>query len=463
MRLHPFNRLAMVAVALVASSTAMAIGPSVIYSEIAAHSSGTVPGAKDAGGNPVATNWLAIEDLAVRPGGTEWVIKGRTTQATTLDSILVRGAGVAGSGFAQDGQPMLGGAAGEQYDFFDTPVPASWDNAGNMAFGARAKGGVASVFEKIIKVSTANVHTIAVQMGDAALGLVDNPPGSSGNETFGNSMNGTYLLDDGRVSFTNTPITNLHSSRYPAVFRGNTAFLQSGITPIGGEIWDGFDLDACGGTADGLHYFAVGDTENPNTAIDNILAVDDVVVLREGSPIAGLGSPIMTAVFNTKMRQDGTWYARGDDPSDNDWAIRNGTLLAKTGDLISGSENWGNTIGGLYGDAANNWIAWGNTNNPDTTLDEVMVYNGTTVLLRESDPIDLDNNGLYDDDVFLRTFQPDDLFLGDDGTVMALVTLKNAAGTNLGDGFLKLAVPEPTSLGLLAIGAVALLRRRSRS
>jgi hypothetical protein len=444
------------------SVTAMAIGPNVIYTEIAAHSSGTVPGAKDAAGNPVATNWLALEDLAVRENGGDWMVKGRTTQATTLDSILVRGSALVGTAFAQDGQPMLGGAIGEQYDFFDSPIPAAWDTAGNFVFGARAKGGVASVFEKMIKVSTLNVHTISVQMGDAALGLIDNPPGNSGNEFFGNSMNGSHLLDDGRVGFVNTPITNLSSTRYPAFFRGNTSFKQSGVSVIGGEIWDNFGLSDVGGTPDAAHWFAEGDTENVNTAIDGILAVDDSIVIQEGSAVAGLGTPVMADIFFTRMVSNGHWFSRGDDPLDNDWAVRNGVVLAKTGDAVPGGESWGAIFSSFTGDTAGNWLLVGSTNNGDLNLDTVMVYNGTNVLMRESDPIDLNNNGLYDDNIFLASFQANDTHLTADGYVNFLATLKDGAGVLLGDAYLRIAAPEPTSLSLLALGAMALLRRRSR-
>lgn len=455
-------RGACVAVALVsAGNAAMAIGPDVIYTEITTHSSGTVPGALGPGGVPVATNWLALEDLSIRADGGEWMLKGRTTQATTNDSILVLGSGLSGTMFAQDGQPLQGGAPGEQYDFFDTPVPAAWDTAGNIAFSCRAKGGVASVFEKIVKV-VGGVHTIQVQMGDAALGLIDNPPANSGNEFFGNSMNSVYLLDDGRVSFVNTPITNLHSTRYPAIFRNNMSFKQSGVTPIGAEIWDNFVLDGHGGTPDGTFWYAMGDTENPNTAIDNILAVNDTIVIQEGSPVAGAGTPIARSFFFTRMVSNGDWFARGDDPSSGDWAVRNGVLLAKSGDPISGGENWADILSGFTGDRLGNWLLTGNTNIGNPNLDTVMVYNGTTILMREGDAIDLDNNGFFDDDVFLASFQANDMHLTDGGLVYFLATLRNGAGTALGDAFLRIAVPEPATLAALAMG-FALFRPRRRS
>src|SRR5262245_15425096 len=134
---------------LAAPALAQLGNPTVIFTEITTSSTSVVPGPLDAGRHQVATNWFALEDFAVRRDGGDWIVKGRTTQATTNDGILVRGGAGSPTMFAQDGQPVQGGVAGEQYDFFDSPFPAAWDTAGNLVFGARAKGGVAGNAEKV--------------------------------------------------------------------------------------------------------------------------------------------------------------------------------------------------------------------------------------------------------------------------------------------------------------------------
>lgn len=423
-------------VLLTPAAAATPSDPKVIFTEIAGHPTAVVPGALDAAGVPVATDFIALEDLAVRQDGGRWMLKARTAQPTTNDSILLLGSATSGAMFAQDGQPLQGGAPGEQYDFFDSPVCAAWDSAGNIGFSCRAKGGVASVFEKVIFYDpVAMTHTILLQMGDAALGLTDNPPASSGDELFGNSINSLHLIDGGSFGFANTPITNCHSSRYPAFFHGNTSFRQSGIDGIGAETWDSFDYDDCGGTPDGLHWFAKGDTENANTTIDNILAVDDVIVLQEGMSVAG-SALLMSDVFFTRMLSDGTWFCRGDDPAGDDWAVRNGVLLAKTGDPISATESWGAILSSLTGNRVGDWLLAGETDEPDTSRNLVLTLDGTTVIAREGDPVDLDGDGAFDDDAFLNSFQPNDVHLTDDRRIFLLVTLRNGAGVSLGDGFL---------------------------
>jgi hypothetical protein len=51
-------------------------------------------------------------------------------------------------------------------------------------------------------------------------------------------------------------------------------------------------------------------------------------------------------------------------------------------------------------------------------------------------------------------------FLADDGWFYFTSELRNGAGDDLGEAFLRVEVPEPTALALLACGAAAMLRRR---
>lgn len=441
MRWSEFARIAALS-AVALPGTGFAGSVTVVYTEISTHSSGTVPGALDASGLPVATNWLAIEDMNVRHDGGQWCIKGRTTQATTNDSILVLGSGTSGTMFCQDGQPFQGGVAPELYDFFDPGLPVTWDSAGNIGFSCRAKGGVAAVFEKVVIFDGTN-HVIVHQMGDSFPGLSDLLPNPSGDETFGNSIGSVTLQDGGTFLFGNTPITNCHSSRYPAVFRGASAFQQSGVTQITVltgvlETWDNFLFDGGGGTPDGAHWYWEGDTENASTAIDGIFVVDGVCIFQEGQPLLATGLTYADT-FAARMLSDGTWFARGDDSLDNDWAVQNGAIIALTGDSITtgSTEKWGVSFTALAGNKVGDWVLAGSTDSVDLNADNVLVQNGQHVLCREGDPVDLDGNGSFDDDVFIASFQPNDLHVSDNGDVWFLATLRNGALAALGDAFLR--------------------------
>ena len=405
----------------------------VLYSEVVASGTSLVPGALDAGGSPAVARFIALEDLHVSHDGGEWVVKGRTDQGSATDSILLRGGGATGTMFLQEGQPFQGGVAGEQYSFFDSGTPVSWDEFGNMAFSARAKNGVSSVKEKLVWFDGVT-HSVVLTESSAALGLQDIPTNPTGDELIGNSIGSVFGRNDGTIGFVNTPIQNCSSFRYPAFFFDDTGFMQSGVSVIGGETWDSFSLSGAGGTPDGAHWFAIGDTEAAS-AVDGILALDGAVVLREGSPVAG-SSMIMTAVFNANMVSNGEWYARGDDPNNDDWAVKNGVLVAKTGDAITGTENYGNAIAAFTGNRVGDWIMVTNTDEPNVDLDTVLLLNGV-VVCRESDAVDLDGNGAFDDGVFVRGFNANDVRLTDAGVAYYVITLKDAGGVNLGDAFVR--------------------------
>ena len=433
--------IAALTLASIGSLAASAANIEVIYSKKAGHATANIPGTLDLNGSPAASDWRAIEDFSVSPDGRRWMLKGRTQLGADLETIMLLGSGTSGTMFAQEGQPFIAASPGELYDFFDTPSPASFDTLGGFVFSARARGGVTSDDEKLISVSPAGVQTLLLQQGSPALGLVDVPANTTGDELIGNSIGSVTALETpARAMFVNTPITNLHSSRYPALFRGNTAFRQSGVSLIGGEVWDNFDLSDAGGTPDGTSWYAEGDTENPNTAIDKILAVNDMVVLREGSPVAGAGTPILADIFETEMAANGAWISRGDDPVDNDWVVMNGALIAKTGDPITpgNAENWGAVFSSIALNRQGDWVMVGNTSSADPATDNVLVINGEVVVAREGDPVDLDGNGSFDDDAFigrgnntLSAFAPFDLFISDTRNIYLIVQLRNGAGQDI--------------------------------
>ncbi|MFG0319722.1 MAG: hypothetical protein ACF8XB_20795 [Planctomycetota bacterium JB042] len=425
------------------SSSAVAGDVEVVYSEIVTSPTSLVPGALNSAGQPAVARFIALEDMNVSHDGSQWVVKGRTDQGSTNDSILLLGGGLTGTMFLQDDQPFLGGQPGELYDFFDSGNPVSWDEAGNIAFSARAKGGVSSVKEKLVFFDGVT-HTVVLTESSPALGLQDIASNPTGDELIGNSIGSVYLRNDGKIGFVNTPIQNCSSFNYPAYFLDNTGFLQSGVSAIAGETWDSFSLSGTGGTPDGAHWYSIGDTDAATSA-DGILAVDGAVVLREGQPVAG-STMIMTAVFDARMVSTGDWVARGDDPNNDDWAVRNNVLLAKTGDPISGSENYGDSFAALTLNRVGDWAMVTNTSEANADLDTVLLLNGA-VVSRESDPVDLDGNGQFDDGVFVRGYNANDLWLSDAGVIYAILTLKDAVGTNLGDAFVRLQAGPLVSYG----------------
>jgi uncharacterized repeat protein (TIGR01451 family) len=408
----------------------------IIFSEVPGHPTSVVPGALGDGGAPVDAVFRTISDLTGSWGGHRWLLRANTDQVTTADQVLMTGEADAGSVWAHENQPVHGGS-GELYEFFDSTILGGFNDNGDFAYSARAKGGVSGTLEKIIKV-IGGVATIALQQGDPVNVIADAPGNTFGDEQLGNSVGGVHLLNNDRVGYNVTPIQNCHSSFYPALFYDANAFLQSGVSVIEGSIWDSFGLGDFRTTPDGLHYYALGDDEG-DTAFDGILVVDDAVRIREGQ---ALGFGLVSATNAVDLANNGNWFARGSYQSGGGaWAVSNGTLVASTGDLITPTSGdiWGSTFVGFAGNAVGDWILVGNLAGADPAADQVMVYNGTQVIARENDPVDLDRNGKFDDDVYIgrgvntgAAFGVDDLFLTDDGVIYVLIALRDGAGNDLG-------------------------------
>jgi hypothetical protein len=425
----------------------------VIFTEVPGHPTATVPGAMDLNGDPVFTEFKALEVLSVSADGSQWILKGRNWLGDELETMLLIGSGTTGAVFAQEGQPVHDGEAGELYEFFGSSPP-HFNELGQFVYTARARGGDFDTKQKGIFFDGSDFHMVR-QESDPAYGLLDYPPNPSGDELFGNSFGSFHLLNNGVIGCQDSTIKNLHSYRRPAIFYDDTAFKQSGVTPINGSVWDSFDLNDFWTTPDGTTWVAQGDDEG-STATDDILVVNDVVVLREGSTIPG-SAIVVTAVFHTKLLANGDWYSRGDDPSDNDWAVRNGTLLAATGDpiIVDSAEHWTAVFYSFTGNTNGDWVLAGTTDNGNIQTDSVIVLNGTDVVVREGDPVDLDGNGVFDDDAYigrgdasLSAFHADDIFLTDDMMLYFFASLRNAAGEDLGsfgsggDAFLRIDLSE---------------------
>lgn len=425
----------------------------VIYSEVASSPTSIVPGALDAAGQPVVTSWnsLAVPGLSVRINGDEWVVRGTTTQVTSLDNILVRGAGNTGTMFLQEGQPLQGGGeAGETYSFFDSP-PVHFNASGQIAYSFRAAGGVTTNDEKVAT-CIGGTNTIILSQGSAITGLAHSC------SAIGNSVGSVHMLDSGVVAFGNTPLTGCSSAiYYPALFHNNVGVMQNNVTTItsgqvGEEVVDGFSYDGAAFSPDGQHILIGATTNNPNTAADAILLLDTAAIMREGSAIFST-SAVMATVTKTWYAPNGDWYARGTQSSTSlpppagtdDWAVRNGVLLARTGGPITtgSAETWGDVISSFVGNGHGDYIVVGNTSEPNANANTVIVRNATDVLVREGDPVDVNANNLPDDDAYINAFIGNAVFLTNDNILYIQCTLRNGAGTNLGDALLRADVAPP--------------------
>jgi hypothetical protein len=438
---------AVAAIMLAAGATAGAQTIEVIYTKAAGHPKAVVPGAVDLSGNPATTEFRAMEDLVVSDDGARWIIKGRTQLGSDLETIMLVGSGTTGTRLAQEGNFIPGGGPDERYDFFGSGVGA-FDSTNRFAFSARARtmatgSTSAANGQRVLLWDGANI-TLQFKQNDPITGLLDVPPNPSGDETFGNSVGSIHLLDNGTIGSHDTTINNISSTRRPALMYNSAAFRQSNVSTFTGidgvttETWATFSSNAFYTTPDGAHWMAQGRAVSQASSA-TVLVRDDQAVLATGATIPG-SSVVVDAIFAWRLLNSGTWYARGDVVGDNDWAVKNGVVVAKTGDPITtgATETWGAVFNAFAGNNNGDWVLAGTTDNADPAVNEVLVLNGTTVLAREGDPVDLDGNGMFDDDAFigrgnntLSAFEANDLYISDTGMVHFFANLRNGAGVDL--------------------------------
>ena len=79
----------------------------------------------------------------------------------------------------------------------------------------------------------------------------------------------------------------------------------------------------------------------------------------------------------------------------------------------------------------------------------MLVLNGQRVIVREGDPVDLNGNGLPDDDLFFNTFGNDDGHLTRTGFFYFTATLRNGAGTATAQGLFELDLTEYVPVELI--------------
>lgn len=457
---------------LSASATAAPIA-SAIFAEVGPKS--VVPG--------LPNNQFTAFDRPYRSlNGQHWIITAIiNTGVTATDEVVLVGSGTTGTLVAQEGVTLINGQIIRSGSIDQT---ASINDSGAYAFAANfdlvPSIGGATVSDAVVTGDPMSPPTRAFRSFD--------PIPSLTNIGWGTTISSVGIDNAGRLSARSVLLRGINSAANPPTSADSGLFRNSGVMmdafegdagtapsgqDAGGTLaWQNFRAEDYTVDASGNNWFAIGDLAG--TVNDDVAVYNNAVVLQEGVDSTGLGSPIASGtggIRSGSILPNGQWWAYGSNTDGNDWVILGDnaatkSVVAQRGDQIfpGAGEAWSDaafaqTFFAFAADNDGNYVVGGVTDNADLTRNAVLVYNGLSVILREGDQVDLDGNGVLDDDAFLATFNNDDLFLADD-ILYFTADLVNAAGGSLGQAYMTIRVPTPSALALLGLGALATVRRR---
>jgi uncharacterized repeat protein (TIGR01451 family) len=351
----------------------------------------------------------------------------------------------------------------------------SINNAGHYSFdGDDNSATTAATVDLFVAKNTGSGLTLVAHEGAAVP--------SVGGAVYGNSFGSSTIQNDGTVSFY-ASMTGPATTADTALFTndGNTKLAQEGTEVPTGQVdgslvptafsYKAFDTGASDAT--GFHMSASGATWsaactiNASTTVpatsgcDRTLVVNNDVKVQENIASVALGGTPenSTPIVYQYTDPNGDWYAYGNLNGGDDWATRNGVVVANTGaPIFTGSTelwddtNFADTFFLCAGNAAGQFVVGGLTSN-ETSVDAVLVFNNERVIAREGDPVDLNGDGLANDDAYIRIFRNDFAALAEDGTFYFGVELWNSANrcslsaTSTGQALLRIATSTGPTCG----------------
>jgi hypothetical protein len=397
--------------AIVVMSPALVAGEiEVIYSNIPGHPTAVVPGT---GGESFRSPLAPFLALYGSPNGEHWIFKGFTDNPdSAANDVIVVGSKTDGAAVAKEGDaaPLMG----LTYGFMDSDCGIN--DSGHYVFGNRLSGGSTTTDEVLLTYNGLSI-VAAFREGDAAPGLFD--PNGAGNELFGNSLNSAHVLADGTVGCKADLIQNIHTDYESALYHGATLKAQEGTsldTLVLADVYDSF-IGLSGNTfsssADGSGWIVEADAL-AGVGTDEVAVVNSAIVVRDGDLLEDFPSPV-DAIFAVDMAGNGDWFVRGDFADNDVWALRNGVVIAATGEPITtgNTELYTDSIPAVNGNTSGDYVVVGATDNADPLANVVAVLNGETVIARTGDPVILPGAGPATV-VYLHEFDGNDVFLSDD-------------------------------------------------
>jgi len=474
-----FKTISLVSLALMVAS-ANAVEVKTIFSSLPA-SLNSVPGYPSDVFNPAYISGAttnsggAFRQPYLGPDGNRWLLRCQidtSFSTTTGDDTIIYGQGLSTGTF---------GAATRTGEIVPWDPGTVWNalgnqmainNAGLIAFRATVAAG-ASVTDTV---STFNAGTFTqiLKQGDAAPGL----PGLTVRDA-----DGIHFATDGTTIRARWRIITGGTTEPDILLNGNTLLAQSSgvaltspmvpTTLAGQMVAPSQTLRSTGllsfrTSPDGTSSMYYANLNGPTTS-DFVLVRNGSVIAQEGAVLPGSGNPNTVVTFGNSTSHNvanggnyifrGTWNDGAAEVSRTNFVVKNGTVITKTGNTLTPftTEAWEDDPNGAvarvtatyfttFVNSYGEFVIGGNSNNADVNVDTLLVANNRRIILREGDPIDLNNNGLFDDDCFVNLIKSDGCAFSDNAYLYQVVQTENGTGAITGEAFLRIEVPMPADV-----------------
>ena len=444
-----------------AMATTTALGqcaPAVVYTNYNSLPSsivpGTAPGARFVGG---AAPGIAFQHVAVSPNGAYWALRGAAT--TTTGHVVVRGTARTREGAQLVARRTVTQVLGVRTcDTIAEIVDVA--NNGSVAFTGDLSG---SITDDSFSAVWNNGLTFFAREG---------LPVPSLNFGFGTQNANPTILENGQIRHVSTALVGSNTQAalvsLSSATTGSVLALTGVTVPSGQLVAPAQTLFTLGVarpavSSDGVDMLTGSALSGPGSS-DAVLLYNNQVLAQEGAVIAGSGVSAAFAQLssgNTPLScspTGGHCMARVTfvNATDAVMRIEAGAVMgmyAKRGDEITpgAGERYSQTETTetfLASAVASNgdYVIVGYTDAAEQLRDTVLVFNGSTVLLREGAEFDLNEDGVLNDNAFVGAFSRDGLALSDTGDVYVVVSVRGAAANVTGTALLTLRTPACNDL-----------------
>jgi uncharacterized repeat protein (TIGR01451 family) len=398
-----------------------------------------------------------INELAGSPSGERWLVLGQILESSSQLSraCLFVGNDTTFQLGVMGGVTLIPGQVpGQSAPFlrFNYPQAAGINDAGEYAFGG-IDSGPTSVNGFVATVGASGLLSVVAREGGSV-------PFYGPGWGYTDDLRPVSMLADGSAAFGALMVTPIDNRKVLLSRNGAVKLAeQFADTPVpleGDEPFRYNDLQEVGVAEDGS-WGALSMIASPFQS--TAWVVDGDVRIRSELPLpsGSIPGPVQRTNGAFWMEPHGSWFAKGDtQPASSApvaWLVRNGVVIAAQGSPIfeGASDVWERGF-----DAASNRrgdvIVSGSFLRPDGSRVYCIVLNNQSIIAQTDDAVDLDANGLFDDNVYLRDVRPRSMIFSDDGDVTFFATLQTQVGplcggqtrVVVGRGILRVRAPLAT-------------------